>query len=108
METLGTRLRQARIKKKFSLPDLHNLTGIPTSTIQKIEDGRSSHPRGVTLGPLATMLEIDECYLMYGVNQDGTTDQLTVEERNLALNIRNLKEPYKSRVKEAVKYWSTL
>lgn len=50
-------LKELRESKHYSIADLAELTGIDTSTIYRIESGRSK-PHGITLRVLATALGV--------------------------------------------------
>jgi len=70
METLGTRLRDARDRKFWTQRDLSEATGVMEATISRIENGKyRRRPTKETLVKLATALDISLEWLAFGEDQ---------------------------------------
>ncbi|HHX67601.1 MAG TPA: helix-turn-helix transcriptional regulator [Gallicola sp.] len=54
---LGENIRKIRLSKKFSMTKVSNLSGIPTSYISNIENGKRTNPSQETLEKLAEVLD---------------------------------------------------
>lgn len=66
MLTLGARLSQARKRKVLSQEELAEAAGVPVVTISRIENGHTGEPRPSTVRKLATALEVDPTWLIFG------------------------------------------
>jgi len=64
------KLKVWRTRKKMSIQELADKSGVDRATISRIEHGRSK-PYGQTLGKLAEALEVDATELM---EEDKTTE----------------------------------
>ncbi len=70
MESIATKIKQARIKKGMSQEELAELSGISLRTVQRIET-EQNEPRGKTLQLICETLQINiEDLLDYGKNED--------------------------------------
>ena len=56
---LGENIRKIRLSKKFSMTKVSNLSGIPTSYISNIENGKRTNPSQETLEKLAKALDVN-------------------------------------------------
>ena len=83
METYGDRLKQARIEKGLSRPQLANLCGISVKTIQNYETGFRQPNRIDTSQKFAEVLGVTVDYLING-NTDN--DDLTEEDKSEILS----------------------
>ena len=67
MDTLNSRLREARLRKVWTQEDLARESGVPVVTISRIENGKvSGTPRQSTVRKLADALDIDGAWLLFG------------------------------------------
>lgn len=62
--TLGARVRTIRKEKQLTQAKLSDLTGVCQAVIQKIENGRSLHPR--CIAPLSNALGVNPAWLQFG------------------------------------------
>lgn len=83
METYGDRLKQARIEKGLSRPQLAKLCGISVKTIQNYETGFRQPNRIDTSQKFAEVLGVTVDYLING-NTDN--DNLTEEDKSEILS----------------------
>jgi transcriptional regulator with XRE-family HTH domain len=83
METYGDRLKQARIEKGLSRPQLAKLCGISVKTIQNYEPGFKQPNRIDTSQKFAEVLGVTVDYLING-NTDN--DDLTEEDKSEILS----------------------
>ncbi len=83
METYGDRLKQARIEKGLSRPQLAKLCGISVKTIQNYETGFRQPNRIDTSQKFAEVLGVTVDYLING-NTDN--DDLTEEDKSEILS----------------------
>lgn len=83
METYGDRLKQARIEKGLSRPQLAKLCGISVKTIQNYETGFRQPNRIDTSQKFAEVLGVTVDYL---INGDIDNDDLTEEDKSEILS----------------------
>lgn len=83
METYGDRLKQARIEKGLSRPQLAKLCGISVKTIQNYETGFRQPNRIDTSQKFAEVLGVTVDYL---INGDTDNDDLTEEDKSEILS----------------------
>ena len=62
----GARVRQARMRSALSQAQLAQLTGVAEATINRIELGRNTQPRFVTVHKLAEALQVNPGWLLTG------------------------------------------
>ena len=62
-EGIGIRLREARIERGFTQEQLGELAGTNQAVIQKIENGKTMHPRVVD--GLAIALDVNPAWLQW-------------------------------------------
>lgn len=79
METYGDRLKQARLNKKMSRPQLAKLCDISVKTIQNYETGFRQPNRIDISKKFAEVLDVTVDYL---VNGEIDNDDLTEEDKN--------------------------
>lgn len=79
METYGDRLKQARLDKKMSRPQLAKLCGISVKTIQNYETGFRQPNRIDISQRFAEVLDVTVDYLVNGETSDS---DLTEEDKN--------------------------
>jgi transcriptional regulator with XRE-family HTH domain len=72
LETIGARVRWARMRAALSQTELSGATGIPEATISRIESGKNAQPRFATIRKLADVLDIDAGWLLVGDNGDAS------------------------------------
>lgn len=73
-ETLATRLKEARLDKNMTRPELHQATGIPVRTIEKYEQGYSE-PTLTRLRVLGEALDLEVDYILHGEADPVETEQ---------------------------------
>ena len=66
METIGTRLRQARERRVLTQEDLSQLAGVTEATISRMENGKSGPTRPSTVRKLAEALGVEPGWLLFG------------------------------------------
>ena len=72
METVGERLRRARLRRVWTQADLARESGIPIVTISRIENGHHGGlPRQSTVRKRAAALGVDAAWLLLG---EGTPE----------------------------------
>lgn len=72
METIGERLRTARLRRVLTQQELQARSGILEVTISRIENGHHQ-PRASTVRKLAVALDVTAEWLMFGEKrEDGT------------------------------------
>jgi transcriptional regulator with XRE-family HTH domain len=97
-ETLGDRLRHARLRRGWSQRILAEWASTSSSVIQKIENGKSLRPRNIVT--IAEALEVEPSWLMFG---DGeTAPHLSTEAIAVAKAWSKLPERERNAVRESV------
>jgi transcriptional regulator with XRE-family HTH domain len=72
MDTIGTRLRDARERRFLTQDELAEAAGVQVVTISRIENDRQlGKPRLTTIRKLAAALEIDPGWIMFGEIGEG-------------------------------------
>jgi transcriptional regulator with XRE-family HTH domain len=72
VDTIGDRLRKARMRKVWTQVNLAEASGVPVVTISRIENGKGSGmPRQSTVRKLAHALDIDGAWLLLGEDEDS-------------------------------------
>jgi transcriptional regulator with XRE-family HTH domain len=66
METVGARLKRARLRRVISQADLAERSGVREVTISRIENDRYGPPRLGTIRKLADALRVDAFWLATG------------------------------------------
>jgi transcriptional regulator with XRE-family HTH domain len=66
MDTLGERVRYARMMKALTLRDVRDQTGITIATLSRVENGLVESPHMVTIRKLADVLDVDAGWLLTG------------------------------------------
>ncbi len=67
MNTIGARLRATRQRRFLTQDELAESSGIKVVTISRIENDRQeSHPRLTTIRKLASALDVEAEWLMFG------------------------------------------
>ncbi len=67
MQTIGARLKNARLRKALSQEDLAGVSGVPVVTISRMENAPAGRqPRPSTVRKLADALEVDPGWLLFG------------------------------------------
>jgi transcriptional regulator with XRE-family HTH domain len=67
MDTIGTRLREARQRRFMTQDELADASGVQVVTISRIENDRQAgQPRLTTIRKLATALDVDPGWIMFG------------------------------------------
>ena len=66
METIGTRLRQARERRVLTQEDLSQLAGVTEATISRMENDKSGPTRPSTVRKLAEALGVAPGWLLFG------------------------------------------
>lgn len=103
--SLADRVRVLRRKLRISQEALAIRADVSTSVIAKIEMGKSSMPRCIV--EVAKALEVTPGWLLFNESDaGGPSDRLSDEARLLAERWEIIKEPYKSRINELVKFRS--
>ncbi len=67
MDTVGERLKWARQRHVWSQVDLSKLSGVPVVTISRIENNRFGPPKPSTVRKLASALDVEPSWLLYGL-----------------------------------------
>jgi len=71
MQTIGQRLRHARMANAMEQTELSRRSGVPVVTISRIEnDYNKASPRMATVRALCTALDIDPGWLLFGETDD--------------------------------------
>lgn len=73
METLGERLRHARLRRSLSQTELAERSGVSPITIARIESGVRKEPHPRTIRKLAAALGVDPAWLLFGEDTGGST-----------------------------------
>ncbi len=94
---LAERLRVVRQGTGWTQKQLAHKAGTTQAAIQKIESGRSLHPR--RLDAIARALGVAPEWLLYGSESIEILDKETIE---VALAFSRLDEPYRSALREAI------
>ena len=71
MQTIGARLKHARLRKVWTQEDLAQESGLPVVTISRIENGHSRNTRQSTVRKLAGALGVEPAWLMFGGEIQG-------------------------------------
>ena len=71
MDTLGARLRHARMMKALTLRELRDQSGVQAHTLSRLENNLVDSPRMGTVRKLADALGVDAGWLL-----TGSTDEL--------------------------------
>jgi transcriptional regulator with XRE-family HTH domain len=66
MQTIGQRLRRARLRAALTQEQLAAKSGVPNVTISRIENDRYGPPRPRTVRRLADALGINPGWLLFG------------------------------------------
>lgn len=66
MDTIGQRLRRARMSRALTQRELAERSGIPVVTISRIENDHYGMPRPRTVRELCHVLRMDPAWLLYG------------------------------------------
>ena len=99
-QNVGTRLRAMRLKKKLTQDQLEAMSGIPRSTIVKIElNGETITPRPQTIKALAKHVGATYEYLMYGV---VSVDKFHNEVRAMAIHVNQLSPDKRQKILEII------
>ena len=75
MNTVGERVRHARLSKALTQGELSESSGIPVVTISRIENDRYGTPRPRTLRRLSDALDVSPAWLLFG-EQDSRDTQI--------------------------------
>lgn len=96
--TLADRVRTKRKEKGWTQEQFAEATGSNQAAIQKIENGKSLHPRHVV--QLAEALQVSPAWLMFG--HASIEEELDEEALEMAKAWSKLAEPHRSSLKRAV------
>lgn len=96
--TLAERVRTKRKAKGWTQKQFGELTGSNQAAIQKIENGKSLHPRNVA--QLAAALQVSPAWLIFG--QASVEEALDEDALEMAKAWSKLAEPHRSSIKQAV------
>jgi transcriptional regulator with XRE-family HTH domain len=66
VETLGSRLKQARERRVMTQEDLSRAAGVTEATISRTENEKSGPTRPSTIRKLAAALDVDPAWLLLG------------------------------------------
>ncbi|MHB9130387.1 MAG: helix-turn-helix domain-containing protein [Armatimonadota bacterium] len=66
-ETIGDRIRKLRMERGLTQGQLAELVGVSRRQVNQWEQGRTQTPQGKNSERLATVLEVAEDYLLYGL-----------------------------------------
>ncbi len=69
METVGERVRSSRERRIMTQGDLANAAGLALVTINRLENDAIEHPRPGTIRKVATALNVDPVWLMFGESE---------------------------------------
>ena len=71
MESLGTRLREARARQVISQDELSDRSGVTKATISRLENNKTTRaPNRATVRKLADALDVDAGWLLTGSTVD--------------------------------------
>ena len=99
-QNVGTRLRAMRLKKKLTQDQLEAMSGVPRSTIVKIElNGETITPRPQTIRAIAKHVGATYEYLMYGVVD---VDKFHSEVRAMAIKVNQLSPDRRNKTLEII------
>ena len=96
-DTLGGRLTRSRLSKGWTQHQLASAAGTSQAVVQRIETGKSRHPRIVR--DLASALAVSPAWLMFGV---AVIEDLEQEAIETAQAWSRLPEPQRSVLKQMV------
>ena len=96
-DTLGGRLTNCRLGKRWTQHQLAASVGTSQAVVQRIETGKCRHPRIIT--ELGEALGVGPAWLMYGVNVIDGLDEEAVET---ARAWSQLGEPHRSALREMI------
>lgn len=90
MKTVGQRIRDLRVARKLTQPQLAKALGITQGSITDLETGKSKAPASQTLTKLARLFEVDPEWLMTGKGAQHPVASLSDAESELLLIYRAL------------------
>jgi len=99
---LADRLRVARDRKGWTETDLARASGVPYSTIWRLENGATLNPKGEVLVKLAAPLEVSVDYLLGGsqmMQPDHMLEEVEAIERAYEFVRTDRKFQFGTRVK---------
>jgi len=70
MDTVGERLRYARMMKTLTLRELREQSGVTLTTLSRLENNLIDSPRMGTVRKLADALDVDAGWLLTGAMVD--------------------------------------
>lgn len=89
MDTVGKRLRAARVKCGFTMLQLHDMTGLSTGNISDIEHDRNM-PSVSSLIPLSKALDLSIDWILTGEESEARISEPSFStEDNVALQIEH-------------------
>lgn len=97
LDTIGQRLRHARMQKGLTQEELARLANTTQDVIQKIENGKSKRPRKLEV--IAKVLDVSPAWLQFGVEE---IDKLSHEEIEIALSLIGLAQEQKEALKTII------
>ncbi|MDU2108605.1 helix-turn-helix transcriptional regulator [Clostridium sp.] len=106
------KLKSIRIEKGLTTYELSELTGIPQSTISKMENGKRKIETD-SIQALAKAFNVpisdffDEKNISTNINNTDTNDEFDEETRAIARDMKNLSSSKKQLLKELIKSMST-
>ena len=106
MNKIAEYIKNARVKKGYSIRKLSRLSGIDKSTISKLESGKVNNPRLLIIKTLCRYLDISYGECLYIMELGATYNPNNIVLMNYYKNIdsKDLKSTYKSIVGKINEY----